>query len=283
MDQILHRKLINEKNNLQLQVAKANKEVAKLMETVQQYEAVLASLDEGMIAEPINELNVMGALKTNGIGGTIKAFKANIKQRGLLGGLGIRPKQGFVKKLGVHLVKDEGDLPFYSGKTIAAGFGEREDKINPKVRAANRVIAGTAEPWLGTGYLGVQQLQKVKRGETMVKKPINPYYETESKAQAKSISEDFTVGRLNLSTLGRAALQALGGSKKQSTLGKRYTPGTVVTSPVDPYVGEVETPRVAVMGGIPKGAFKQPDGNLGQVRRLTPNEAHYDASKRSNA
>ena len=46
MDQILHRKLIIEKNNLQLQVAKANKEVAKLMETVQQYEAVLASLNE---------------------------------------------------------------------------------------------------------------------------------------------------------------------------------------------------------------------------------------------
>jgi hypothetical protein len=46
MDQILHRKLINEKNNLQLEVAKANKEIAKLMETVQQYEAVLASLNE---------------------------------------------------------------------------------------------------------------------------------------------------------------------------------------------------------------------------------------------
>jgi hypothetical protein len=46
MDQILHRKLIIEKTNLEFQVAKANKEVAKLMETVQQYEAVLASLDE---------------------------------------------------------------------------------------------------------------------------------------------------------------------------------------------------------------------------------------------
>jgi hypothetical protein len=46
MDQILHRKLINEKNNLQLEVAKANKEIAKLMETVQQYEAVLASNEE---------------------------------------------------------------------------------------------------------------------------------------------------------------------------------------------------------------------------------------------
>jgi hypothetical protein len=46
MDQILHRKLIIEKNNLQLEVAKANKEVAKLMETVQQYEAVLSSLNE---------------------------------------------------------------------------------------------------------------------------------------------------------------------------------------------------------------------------------------------
>ena len=49
MDQILHRKLINEKTNLEFQVAKANKEIAKLMETVQQYEAVLASLDEADI------------------------------------------------------------------------------------------------------------------------------------------------------------------------------------------------------------------------------------------
>ena len=149
MDQILHRKLIIEKNNLELQVAKANKEVAKLMETVQQYEAVLASLDEGMIPNK------------------------------------------------------------------------------------------------------------------------------------KGISEDLTIGRLNLSTLARAARKALDGSNTQSTLGKRYTPGTVATSPVDPYVGEVQTPRVAAMGGIPRGAFKQPDGNLGKVRRLTPNEAKYDASKRS--
>lgn len=52
MDQILHRKLINEKTNLEFQVAKANKEVAKLMETVQQYEAVLASLNEADIKNP---------------------------------------------------------------------------------------------------------------------------------------------------------------------------------------------------------------------------------------
>jgi len=52
MDQILHRKLINEKNNLQLEVAKANKQIAKLMETVQQYEAVLASLNEADIKIP---------------------------------------------------------------------------------------------------------------------------------------------------------------------------------------------------------------------------------------
>jgi hypothetical protein len=52
MDQILHRKLIIEKNNLQLEVAKANKEIAKLMETVQQYEAVLASLDEADMKHP---------------------------------------------------------------------------------------------------------------------------------------------------------------------------------------------------------------------------------------
>jgi len=63
MDQILHRKLIIEKNNLQLQVAKANKEVAKLMETVQQYEAVLASLDEGMIP---NKMKLRGPVDSAG-------------------------------------------------------------------------------------------------------------------------------------------------------------------------------------------------------------------------
>lgn len=52
MDQILHRKLINEKNNLEFQVAKANKEIAKLMETVKQYEAVLASLNEADTEHP---------------------------------------------------------------------------------------------------------------------------------------------------------------------------------------------------------------------------------------
>jgi len=63
MDQILHRKLIIEKNNLQLEVAKANKEIAKLMETVQQYEAVLASLDEGMIP---NKMKLRGPVDSAG-------------------------------------------------------------------------------------------------------------------------------------------------------------------------------------------------------------------------
>jgi hypothetical protein len=57
MDQILHRKLIIEKNNLQLEVAKANKEVAKLMETVQQYEAILASLNETFKSEKTPSLS----------------------------------------------------------------------------------------------------------------------------------------------------------------------------------------------------------------------------------
>ena len=68
MDQILHRKLINEKNNLEFQVAKANKEVAKLMETVQQYEAVLASLDEADIKNPDipNKMRLRGDTNENG-------------------------------------------------------------------------------------------------------------------------------------------------------------------------------------------------------------------------
>jgi hypothetical protein len=40
----------------------------------------------------INELNVMGALKTGGISGAIKAFKANVKNRGLLGSLPLGKK-----------------------------------------------------------------------------------------------------------------------------------------------------------------------------------------------
>ena len=68
MDQILHRKLINEKTNLEFQVAKANKEVAKLMETVQQYEAVLASLDEADIKNPDipNKMRLRGDTNENG-------------------------------------------------------------------------------------------------------------------------------------------------------------------------------------------------------------------------
>jgi hypothetical protein len=40
----------------------------------------------------INELNVMGALKTGGIGGAIQAFKANVKNRSLLGSLPLGKK-----------------------------------------------------------------------------------------------------------------------------------------------------------------------------------------------
>jgi hypothetical protein len=65
MDQILHRKLIIEKNNLQLEVAKANKEIAKLMETVQQYEAVLASLDEADIKNHPEEPKKPGPYDSN--------------------------------------------------------------------------------------------------------------------------------------------------------------------------------------------------------------------------
>jgi hypothetical protein len=201
MDQILHRKLIIEKNNLQLQVAKANKEVAKLMETVQQYEAVLASL---------NEADLYKADEAPKVPGKDYALRGPVKPN------------------------------------TRVPFANTEDKPNTDIPT-----------------------KSVPRGSNQGRKTGKP------------VLEDVTVGRLNLSTLGRSVLQALGGSKKQSTLGKRYTPGTVATSPVDPYVGEVQTPRVAAMGGIPRGAFKQPDGNLGQVRRLTPNEAQYDASKRS--
>lgn len=46
MDHFYQQKLVNEKNELQKQVAKANKQIAQLSEQVKQYEAVLASMNE---------------------------------------------------------------------------------------------------------------------------------------------------------------------------------------------------------------------------------------------
>ena len=53
MDYFYQQKLVNEKNELQRQVAKANRQIAQLSEQVMQYETLLASLDEGMIPSQI--------------------------------------------------------------------------------------------------------------------------------------------------------------------------------------------------------------------------------------
>ena len=53
MDHFYQQKLINEKNELQRQVTKANKQIVQLSEQAKQYETLLASLDEGMIPSQI--------------------------------------------------------------------------------------------------------------------------------------------------------------------------------------------------------------------------------------
>ena len=53
MDHFFEQKLVNENNKLQLEVVKANKQIAKLMETVRQYETILASLNETDIPDKI--------------------------------------------------------------------------------------------------------------------------------------------------------------------------------------------------------------------------------------
>jgi hypothetical protein len=123
---------------------------------------------ENVIAQ-LSEMRVIDSMKSGGVGSTINAVKSNIKQRGILGGLGITPKKGFVKKLGVPLVKgDDGNLSEPILGTV--------DKSS-KGRAANRVITGAAESQIvSQASFGPANIQKVKRGETMVKKPINPHY-----------------------------------------------------------------------------------------------------------
>ena len=124
----------------------------------------------------LSEMRVVDSMKSGGVGSAINAVKRNIKQRGILGGLGINPKKGFIKKLGVPLVKgDDGNLSEPILGTV--------DKSS-KGRAANRVIIGAAESEImSQASFGPSNIKKVKRGETMVKKPINPHYGIEGTAQ----------------------------------------------------------------------------------------------------
>ena len=124
----------------------------------------------------LSEMRVVDSMKSGGVGSAINAVKSNIKQRGILGGLGINPKKGFVNKLGVPLVKgDDGNLSEPIIGTV--------DKSS-KGRAANRVIIGAAESEImSQASFGPSNIKKVKRGETMIKNPINPHYGIEGTAQ----------------------------------------------------------------------------------------------------
>lgn len=97
------------------------------------------------------------------------AVSNNVKQRGVLGALGVNPEKGFLKQLGkktgVEPVKDE------LGYTIAA---THPSGVNtPAVRAANRVITGGADkdPVVIGGYLGRMNVTKPPENP-VIKHPI---------------------------------------------------------------------------------------------------------------
>lgn len=255
MDHFYQQKLINEKNELQRQVTKANKQIAQLSEQVKQYETLLASLDEGMIpsqirlrggpidqagvhersfatqadaqdrkltsgeqlalvrhaqndskanqriarskpqppkskelgdntslkSKQLGEMRVVDSLMSGGIRSAAKAVASNIRQRGVLGGLGVNPSKGFVNKLrktkGVPIVTGETGEPVAAGRFSGLGKAlSGAPQLSAPERAANRVITGTAEPNVVSGPMGSANVQKVKPDLTVIKKPLNPYY-----------------------------------------------------------------------------------------------------------
>lgn len=79
--------------------------------------------------ELINELNVMGALKTGGIGGAIKAFSANVKNRGLVGSL----------PLGNKSTERAIDSTVAKTEILKYKAGEERAKANPQARQIQRL------------------------------------------------------------------------------------------------------------------------------------------------
>lgn len=133
-------------------------------------------------------------------------------------------------------------------------------------------------------YLQEQQLRE-QAEYIVVLENIIATIAQELQVNPEELIESVTLGRLDLSTLGRSIKSGLNrimmGKKKESGIGTKLMPGTISTSPYDPYVGEKETPRGDVpQGGIPRGLFKQPSGSFQQVRSMTSDEIAYDIEKR---
>lgn len=210
MDHFYQQKLVNEKNELQKQVAKANKQIAQLSEQVKQYEAILASFDESYVSgkkpasekdviklksqmhnekypipsntmpkpqqrpsksEPvknkptvneglkspnklINELNVMGALKTGGIGGALKAFAANVKNRGLLGAT-------ISKNAALNRASNRAAAVVQRGENQASKANETLSKINVTPGVKKAFNQGLVNPRTGAYGRSVGQASQM--------------------------------------------------------------------------------------------------------------------------
>ena len=125
-------------------------------------------------------------------------------------------------------------------------------------------------------YLQEQQLREQAEYIAVLENIIATIAQ-ELQVKPEELIESVTLGRLDLSELGRSIKSGLNrimmGKKKESGIGTKLMPGTISTSPYDPYVGEKETPRGDVpQGGIPRGLFKEPSGSFQQVRRMTSDE-----------
>lgn len=94
MDQILHRKLINEKNNLQLQVAKAEQNIKMLEEQVMQYQQTLNEF------APLLAALGLGAGEAAVAGGAAAGAGA---AGGAMGGLGSMVMRGAAMQAGANL------------------------------------------------------------------------------------------------------------------------------------------------------------------------------------
>ena len=102
--------------------------------------------------ELINELNVMGALKTGGIGGAIQAFKANVKNRGLLGAT-------VSKNAALNKASNRAAAVVQRGENQASRAREAVNKINvtPGVRKAFSQGLLTHSGALGTSVASATQ------------------------------------------------------------------------------------------------------------------------------
>lgn len=110
--------------------------------------------------ELINELNVMGALKTDGIGGAVKAFAANVKNRGLLGAT-------VSKTAALNKASDRAAAVVQRGENQASRAREALNKINvtPGVRKAFSQGLLTHSGALGNNVAQATQLAQSKEYE----------------------------------------------------------------------------------------------------------------------